>query len=259
METTGAGRMGKGKWMYSFSEKVVLITGASRGIGAALAKAMAAEGANLCLVAREADNLRNIAYDVRRHYANDVMPRACDIRDAHRVEQLIKDCVQRFGRLDMIINNAAVLGLMAPIHEYSPEQWNSTIATNLHGAFYVSHYALRHMKQQNPAGGRIVFVSSSVGRTLRAGWGAYAVSKYAVEALMQLIALEGEQTGVIACSINPGGAATAMRRLAYPNEDPSTLPTPEQVAQGFLNILRLPDKALNGRGFNVRDYLGGPS
>ncbi|MGB9690633.1 MAG: SDR family oxidoreductase [Candidatus Sumerlaeaceae bacterium] len=242
--------------MYSFSDKVVIITGASRGIGAALAKAIAAEGANLCLVARDAEALRNIGLELRRHYATDVMPRACDVRDARRVEQLVADCVQRFGRLDMVINNAAVLGLMAPIHEYLPEPWNSTIATNLHGAFYVSHYALCQMKRQQP-GGRIVFVSSSVGRTIRAGWGAYAVSKYAAEALMQLIALESEQTGVVACSINPGGASTAMRRLAYPQEDPTTLPTPEQVAQAFLNILRLPDKALNGRSFNAREHLGG--
>jgi len=240
--------------MYSFSEKVVLITGASRGIGAALAKAIASEGANLCLLARDSDALRNLAYDLRRLYAVEVMARACDIRDASRVEHFVNDSVQRFGRLDVVINNAAVLGLMAPIHEYTPEQWNSTIATNLHGAFYVSHYALRKMKGQSE-GGRIVFVSSSVGRSVRAGWGAYAVSKYAVEALMELIALEHDQTGVISCSINPGGASTAMRRLAYPQEDPSTLPTPEQVAQAFLKILRLPDKALNGRHFNARDHL----
>jgi NAD(P)-dependent dehydrogenase (short-subunit alcohol dehydrogenase family) len=240
--------------MYSFSEKVVLITGASRGIGAALAKAIASEGANLCLLARDSDALRNLAYDLRRLYAVEVMARACDIRDASRVEHFVNDSVQRYGRLDVVINNAAVLGLMAPIHEYTPEQWNSTIATNLHGAFYVSHYALRKMKGQS-GGGRIVFVSSSVGRSVRAGWGAYAVSKYAVEALMELIALEHDQTGVISCSINPGGASTAMRRLAYPQEDPSTLPTPEQVAQAFLKILRLPDKALNGRHFNARDHL----
>ncbi len=240
--------------MYSFRDKVVLLTGASRGIGAALAAALASEGANLCLVARDAEAVKNVAYEARRLYAVDVMSRGCDIRDATRVQHLVDECVKRFGRIDLVINNAAVLGIMAPIHEYTPEQWNSTIATNLHGAFYVSHYALRHMKGQ-PGGGRIVFVSSSVGRTIRAGWGAYAVSKYALEALMQLIAAESEQTGIISCSINPGGASTLMRRLAYPDEDPSTLPTPEQVAAGFLKILRLPDKALNGRAFNARDHL----
>lgn len=240
--------------MYSFTDKVVLITGGSRGIGAALAKAIASEGANLCLIARDADSLRNVSYEVRRLYAAEVMARACDIRDASRVEHLINDCVQRFGRLDMVINNAAVLGLMVPIHEYPPDAWNSTIATNLHGAFYVSHYALRKMRGQT-GGGRIVFVSSSVGRAVRPCWGAYAVSKFAVEGLMELIARENDQTGVIACSINPGGASTAMRRLAYPDEDQSKLPTPDQVAQAFLKILRLPDKALNGRSFNARDHL----
>lgn len=243
--------------MYSFTEKVVLITGASRGIGAALAAAIAAEGAALCLVARDPDTIRTVSYDLRAKYGVDVMGRACDIRDASRVQALVHDCVQRFGRLDMVINNAAVLGLIAPIHEYSPEQWNSTIATNLHGAFYVSHYALGAMKGQT-GGGRIVFVSSSVGRKARACWGAYAVSKSAVETLMELIALETELTGVIACSINPGGASTSMRRLAYPEEDQSQLPTPAQVAEAFLKILRLPDKALNGRTFNARDHLEGP-
>ncbi|AXA37580.1 MAG: SDR family NAD(P)-dependent oxidoreductase [Candidatus Hydrogenedentota bacterium] len=241
--------------MYSFSEKVVLITGASRGIGAALADAIAAEGANLCLIARDAETLRAVAYDIRSTYGVEVMARACDVRDAVRVETLVKDAYQRFGRLDIIINNAAMLGQITPIHEYDIEQWNATIATNLHGAFYVSRSALQRMREQQE-GGRIVFVTSSVARQIRAGWGAYAVSKYAVEGLMQLIALECEKTKVIACSINPGGAATLMRRIAYPKEDPSTLPSPEQVAQAFLKILRLPDKALNGRAFNARDHLG---
>jgi len=156
--------------MYSFSEKVVLLTGASRGIGAALATALAAEGANLCLVARDGEALRHVSYEARSRYGVEVMARACDVRDAARVEHLINDCVQRLGRIDLVINNAGVLGLMAPIHEYAPEQWNSTIATNLNGAFYVAHYALRRMKGQS-GGGRIIFVSSSVGRTIRAGWG----------------------------------------------------------------------------------------
>ena len=240
--------------MYSFREKTVLITGASRGIGAALAHAIAGEGANLCLVARDADAVRTISYELRRKYNTEVMGRACDIRDFSRVDAFVRDAVQRFSRIDVVINNAAVLGVMAPIHEYPVEQWNSTLGTNLHGAFYVSHSCLRAMKGQ-AGGGRIVFVSSSVAKHLRAGWGAYAVSKCAVEALMELISLESEQTGVIACSINPGGAATAMRRLAYPQEDQSQLPTPEKVAEAFLKILRLPDKALNGRALNARDYL----
>jgi NAD(P)-dependent dehydrogenase (short-subunit alcohol dehydrogenase family) len=142
---------------------------------------------------------------------------------------------------------------MAPVHEYSPDQWPSTFATNLHGAFHVARYVIPKMTENG--GGRIVFVGSSVGRSMRAGWGAYAVSKWALEGMMQLIALESEQTKVTSCSINPGGAATMMRRAAYPQEDQGQLPSPDQVAQAFLKILRLPDKALNGRAFNARDPL----
>ena len=106
-----------------------------------------------------------------------------------------------------------------------------------------------------PTAGRILFVSSSVGPRPRTPWGAYAVSKAGVEALMELMAGEAPVTGVLAASINPGGTATAMRAMAYPEEDPATLPSAEAVAGTLLRALRLPGSGFNGQRFTSRDWL----
>lgn len=239
--------------MYDLKDKAVLVTGASRGIGAALVRAMAGEGARLCLIARDGQQIREVALEVKKSFGSEAYARACDVREARKVSEVVEEAAGRFGRLDLVINNAGVLGEVRPLVECDPEVWRSTIDVNLNGSFYVSRAAASLM--QKSGGGRIAFVSSSVGRTMRAHWGSYAVSKWAVEGLMQLFAQERELTGVTAFSINPGGTATRMRHEAYPEEDPRRLPSAEQVAQAFLKILRLGDAQLNGRALNARDYL----
>lgn len=239
--------------MYDFGGKGIIVTGASRGLGAALAHAFAAEGANVALLARGAEAARAKAMELKKALGVDAVGRECDIRDWRRVEAVLHEIAERFGRLDLVVNNAGVLGAMATIPDYPMDMWEPTIATNLSGAFYVSRVAAAHMRQHG--GGRIVFVGSSVGHTPRETWGAYAVSKYGVEGLMRLMAAETPTTHVTVCSVNPGGTATEMRRRAYPAEDQSLLPSPAKVAAAFLRILRLDDRELNGRSFNARDFL----
>jgi NAD(P)-dependent dehydrogenase (short-subunit alcohol dehydrogenase family) len=232
---------------------VVLVTGASRGIGAALASALAAERANLALISREGEAARRIAVELKRECGIEAVGRACDIRNARQVEAVIADIVKRLGRLDVAINNAGVLGALAPIAEYDPAVWRSTIETNVNGTFHVTRFVSEWMARKG--GGRIVFVSSSVGREARAGWGAYAVSKHAIEWIMRIVADEASQSKVLACSINPGATATDMRRQAFPDEDQTKLPSPDQMARAFLRIMRKPDAQFNGHVFNAQDFL----
>lgn len=239
--------------MYDFSGKIALVTGASQGIGAALAMQLAAEGCQLSLLSRDDQAVHKVALGAKKDFAVDAIARACDIRDSHRVGAVIDETVRRFGRLDLVINNAATLGDMAPLSDYDPEKWRYTMDVNLNGAFYVSHFALAAMRKN--AGGRMVLVSSSVGHTPRPSWGAYSISKYGVEGLVKLIAAESEESHVLCCSINPGGTATEMRRSAFPSEDQSSLPSPEQIAKAFVKIIRQQDKQFNGRAFNARDFL----
>ncbi|MBX7246028.1 MAG: SDR family oxidoreductase [Candidatus Sumerlaeaceae bacterium] len=239
--------------MYDFKDKVVLITGATRGLGEALARTLAEEGAKLELVARDAEAARATALEIRREFGGEVFSRVCDITDPQKVQSVVEEAFRRYGRLDLVINNAAILGKMALVPDYTPEAWAGVINANLNGAYYVAHHAARKMR--TAGGGRIVFVTSSVARNFRPRWGAYSVSKAGGEALVRLMAEETAETQVVACAINPGAMATGMRQEAFPEEDQSTLPSPTTVAQAFLKILRQADKQLNGRTINARDFL----
>jgi NAD(P)-dependent dehydrogenase (short-subunit alcohol dehydrogenase family) len=239
--------------MYDFAGKVVLVTGANRGIGKALVKAFASHGSKICVVARTSESARNVALELRREFGTDAIGSECDVRNYRRVQNVIDDTIRRLGGLDIMVNNAGELGQIADLAKTDPNSWHSVIDTNLNGSFYFAHAVLPPMRRQKS--GRIVFVSSSVGREARPNWGAYSVSKWAVEGLMKLIAAENPDTGVATCSVNPGGTATEMRRQAFPQEDPTTLPTAENVAAAFLNILRQENAQINGRAFDARKFL----
>lgn len=239
--------------MFDFGGKTIVVTGASQGIGAALAHVIAGEGANLCLISRDDAAVHRVALAAKKAFGVDTLARACDVRDHHRVATVINEAMRIFGRIDAVINNAAILGEMAPVHECDPEKWRTTIEVNLTGAFNVVRYAAEAMKRGD--GGRIMLLSSSVGRTPRPRWGAYSVSKFGTEGLMKLLAAESEETKIVCCSVNPGGTATEMRRAAFPDEDQSTLPTPAQVAHAIVKIMRLPNDMFNGHALSVREFL----
>lgn len=239
--------------MYDFSDKAAFITGATRGIGAALAREFACQGAKICVVGRDGDLAHKLALEVRREFGVDAFGRACDVRDATRVDAIADEAVRRFGGIDICVNNAAALGQLTPVRECEPHSWSTVIDTNLNGSFYVSRACIRRTPPGKTA--RLIFISSSVGREVRLNWGAYAVSKWAIEGLMKLIAAERASSSVVAFSVNPGGTATRMRREAFPDEDQSKLPDPARIAAAFVKIMRQNDDALNGRAFNARDYL----
>ena len=175
--------------------------------------------------------------------------RVTDIASLEDVRALMTLVRRRFGRLDVLINNAGILGPMVPLLGYPAREWNRVLRVNLTGTFYVTQQAAKLMVSQGQ--GRIISMSSTVGRAGRATWGAYAVSKFGLEGLMQVLAAELKDRGVVAVSLNPGGTATDMRAQAYPDEDRSRLRTPEEAARAILRLATVLTVEMTGRAFDL--------
>jgi NAD(P)-dependent dehydrogenase (short-subunit alcohol dehydrogenase family) len=190
-------------------DKVALVTGGGSGIGAAVARAFAAQGADVVVCGRRA-----VALEATRERIEYIGGRAlavpADLTQGPDVRRLITTVRDRFGRLDVLVNNAGILGAHARIAEYPDDDWDAVIAANLTAVFRLIKAALPLM----PRGGAIINVSSSVGRVGRAGWGAYSVSKFGVEGLSQVLAEELREQGIRVNTVNPGGTRTAMRAAA---------------------------------------------
>ena len=197
--------------------KVAMITGASQGLGRALAVAYAKEGTQIVINSRQEESIRPVAEEAESTGA-EVLALAADVSRSADVERLVGAATQRFGRVDVLVNNAGVLGPRVAIVEYPEDEWRQVIDANLTGPFLVSKAVIPHM----PEGGSIVNVASGVSIEGRPEWGAYAVSKFGVEGLTQILAAELEERGIRVNAVDPGGMRTQMRASAYPEEDPTT-------------------------------------
>lgn len=225
-----------------------LITGASRGIGAGIARAYAAEGASLVLTATDGTRLIPVAREVRELGPGLVRAIVADLQDPNERRRLFEQA----GQVDVLVNNAGVLG-QAPIALWrtSLRSFEEVMDVNATAAFDM----IRHMVPAMVGRGRgaVINVSSSVGAAGRAGWGAYSVSKFALEGMSQTLAADLEGTGVRCVVINPGGTRTDMRAQAKPDEDPNTLPSPDDVAAPF--VAAAAGELANGARVNARDWL----
>jgi NAD(P)-dependent dehydrogenase (short-subunit alcohol dehydrogenase family) len=225
-----------------------LITGAGRGIGRATALLFAQAGATVVLCARTKRQLDATAASIRKA-GGEAVTRVADIGSARQVHGLFALIQRRYGRLDILINNAGILGPRKPLTAYPLPAWSRVLHINLTGTFQVTRLAARLMAARKR--GCIVTVSSSVGRSGRAMWGAYAVSKFGVEGFSQVLGDELKGFGVIACTFNPGGTRTAMRARAYPHEDRSRLRTPAEAAEGLLRLVRGATISMSGKAFDT--------
>jgi len=233
--------------------KVALVTGGSQGIGRAVAAAYAREGATVILTARHLVRLEAAAAEIRKG-GGDVVPLRADVADRQQVQQLAGEIKRRFDGLHVLVNNASLLGPRVPILEYPEEDWEAVVAVNLHGPFFVIKACLPLMIPTG--GGSIINVSSGVGRIGKPRWGAYAASKFALEGLTQLLAAELQPFHIRVNAVNPGGTRTGMRAAAYPEEDPLTLPTPEQITPVFVYLASEESRDVTGQSFEARDFLG---
>ncbi len=230
-------------------DKVVMITGASQGLGKALALAFAQEGANLVVNSRNADSLDPVAEEVKGA-GTEVLAIPGDVSRSTHVEQLVEAAVERFGRVDVLVNNAGLLGPRVPIEEYPEDEWRKVLEANLTGPFLLARAVLPHM----PEGGSIVNVTSGVSIEGRPRWGAYSVSKFGVEGLTQILAAELEERGIRVNSVDPGGMRTEMRAAAYPDEDPTNRITPEENTAVFLYLASDESREVIGERFKAQEF-----
>jgi NAD(P)-dependent dehydrogenase (short-subunit alcohol dehydrogenase family) len=229
--------------------KVALITGASRGIGAAVAERFAAEGAHVVLAARTVGGLEEVDDKVRAAGGSATLV-PLDLRDFIKIDELAAALYQRYGRLDILVGNAAEFGTFSPLAHIDPKLWGEVVDLNLTANWRL----IRAMDPMLRAAehGRAIFVTSGIARSPRAYWGPYAASKAALEVLVKTYAAEIAKTNVRANLIGPGVVRTRLRARVFPGEDPATLPPPESVADAFLQ-LALPECARNGEIVNAGD------
>lgn len=233
-------------------EKVALVTGGSRGIGKAVAAAYAREGAEVVVTARDLGGLEAAAKEIRNSGGR-VVALQSDVADRHQVKNLAKEINRRFGRLHVLLNNASLLGPRVPILEYPEEEWEAAMAVNLNGPFFVIKACLPLMTAGGE--GSIINVSSGVGRIGKPRWGAYAASKFGLEGLTQVLAAELQPLHIRVNAVNPGGTRTTMRAAAYPEEDPLTLPTPEEITPVFVYLASDASRDVTGQSLEARDFL----
>ena len=230
--------------------KTALITGGSKGIGKGIAKAYLNEGANVVICARNGEELKETCKDLSAFGNTDyIKADITSINDCNSVYDYISS---KYEKLDVLVNNASILGVKANIEDYPIDIWNNVIEINLNAQFYISKTLLPLLKKSKNSS--IINVSSTVGREGRAGWGAYSVSKFGLEALTQILSQELTESKIRVNSVNPGGTRTDMRASAYPDEDPNTLPTPDNIAPVFVYLASDESIGVTSTEFNARDY-----
>jgi NAD(P)-dependent dehydrogenase (short-subunit alcohol dehydrogenase family) len=217
-------------------DRIALITGASRGIGRAVALAFAREGAHVLLLARTRKTLEEVDDQVRAQGGKATLI-PLDLADGQAIDALGPSLYERFGRLDVLVGNAAILGRLTPLTHIPSEHWERTLAVNVTANWRLIR-TLDPLLRRSDAG-RVIFVTSGVARSARAYWAPYSVSKAALETLAKTYANETADSPIKVNLIDPGATATRMRAEAYPGEDQATLRTPEQVAEKFVVLATL--------------------
>jgi NAD(P)-dependent dehydrogenase (short-subunit alcohol dehydrogenase family) len=213
--------------------RVAVVTGASRGIGAAAAKALAAAGAHVVLVARTVGGLEEVDDAIRSAGGGaTLVPQ--DLRKLDEIDRLGPALAERFRRCDVLVANAAMLGDLSPVAASDPEVWDRTMLVNV----TANHRLIRTLDPllRGSDAGRAVFVTSGVGQRVTPYWGAYAVSKAALEMMVRLYAAEVANTPLRVNLLSPGATRTRMRAAAFPGEDAGTLKTPEAISGLFVDL-----------------------
>ncbi len=234
------------------ADRVILVTGAGAGIGRAIAKSYAAHGATVGLLGRTLKKLETL-YD---EIVADGFPRPSIAQmDLAKVDgpayfQLTDSIRDEFGRLDGVVHNAGILGHLSPIEHYDVKTWSEVMHLNLTVPFVMTQTLLPVLRASEDAS--IIFTSSGVGRKGRAYWGGYAVSKFGIEGLSQVLADELSETPIRVNCINPGRTRTAMRRAAYPGEDPKTLLAPEEIMAPYLYLMGPDSCGVTGQSLDAQ-------
>lgn len=217
------------------NDKVALITGATRGLGAAVAEEFAKQGAQLILIGRKTQDLEEID-DIIQTYGHSAMLVPLDLNKSYAMDEIAQAIAQRYGKLDIIVGNAGVLGHIGPMTDSSPTDWQEVMEVNLNANWRLLK-ACDPLLKKSPAG-RAIFVSSGVTHRPAPFWGAYAVSKAALEVMVKTYAAETVNTypNLKVNILNPGALRTKMRAQAMPGEDPMSLPEASTIVSTFVDL-----------------------
>jgi NAD(P)-dependent dehydrogenase (short-subunit alcohol dehydrogenase family) len=230
-----------------FDGKVALVTGASRGIGRAIAKALALQGAHVIALARTKGGLEELDDELKALGANISLVRL-DLREGAQIDNLGPTLYERWQRLDIFVGNAGILGPLSPLGHISEADWTQTLNINVTANWRLLR-TLDPVLRLSPAG-RVLFMTSNAAQNCRAYWGPYSVSKAALEALAKTYAHEVQSTAVRVNLLNPGRIRTRMRAKAYPGEDENTVPPPEAAVPLALSALT-EETTANGECFDL--------
>ena len=224
-------------------DRVALITGASRGIGRAVAARFAREGAHVLLIARTREALEQVDDAIKAQGGTATLV-PLNLMHGPKIDALGPALYERFGRLDILVGNAGILGRLSPLPHIPSQHWEQVMRVNVTANWRLIR-TLDPLLRRSDAG-RVIFVTSGVAQSARAYWAPYSVSKAALDCLAKTYANETSDSAIKVNVIDPGATATRMRAEAYPGEDQSKLPTPEQVAEAFVP-LAMPDFTETGQ------------
>ena len=237
------------KYNFSTTElsgKVILVTGANRGLGRAITLDLAKAGATVVMLGRDLSSLESVYDEVVDAGFQEPILYPLDLEGAtpEHYEQLQADLIEHFGKLDGLIHNASIIGTLMPMDQYDIKIWYSTLQINLNAPFMLSRFLIPVLNKSEDA--RILFLSSSVGRQARAYWGAYGVSKFAIEGLSKTLSEELEKTNIKTNSLDPKRLRTKMRQTAFPAENADNNPLPEEASPAIVYLMSDKTKELNG-------------
>jgi NAD(P)-dependent dehydrogenase (short-subunit alcohol dehydrogenase family) len=223
-------------------DRIAVITGASRGIGRAVALGMAAEGAHVILVARTVGGLEEVDDEINKIGGKATLV-PLDITDFAAIDRLGANIFERWGKLDILVGNAGTLGVLTPVSHLELKAWDKLVNTNITANWRMIRSFEPLLKRSDA--GRAIFVTSGAAHKNKPYWGGYAMSKAALEALVKTWAAECTNTNVRANLLSPGPTRTAMRKQAMPGEDPSTLTRPADLVPLFIEM-SMPEFQKNG-------------
>lgn len=235
-------------------DRVILITGAGDGIGKAAALACAKAGATVILAGRTVAKLEQVYDQIMALNTTEPVIYPIDLEGASQedYDQLAVALDNQFGRLDGLLLNAGVLGQRTPLNNYRQDVWDKVIKVNVSAQFQMTQSLMPVLEKSTDAS--VIFTTSSVGKVGRAFWGAYAVSKFAVEGMVQTWAAELEGLGNVRVNvINPGATRTNMRAQAYPAENPNSLKSAEEIMPAYLYLLGADSSEVNGQSINAQN------
>ncbi len=233
--------------------KVILVTGANRGFGLAITMDLSKAGAKVIMLGRDLGSLE-YAYDavIDKGFQEPILyPLDIEGATPENYQMLQDDIFNQFKKLDGLIHNAAILGTMMPVDQYDIKLWYSTLQINLNGPFMLTQFLIPLLNKSDDA--RILFLSAEQGREAKAYWGAYGVSKFAVEGFAKTLSEELEKTNIRVNTLDPGAMRTEMRRAAYPAEDTTKNPLPESKSAAIVYLMLPVSSKYNGKQLALAD------